>query len=165
LPSVSPRLLVPVLCLFLVVGLRSHVGMAIDFPWRGVAYWGLALVCASAFGKVIGGFLSDRFNPTRTAVFSLGVAALLFLLPQVPIAGVTAILLFNMTMPITLWAMAGIFPKAKGFSFGLLTFALFLGFLPTYLGISAAPFWIFTPYAIISLALLLAGLRKENVSK
>lgn len=39
-----------------------------------------------------------------------------------------------MTMPVTLWAVARILPGAKGFSFGLLTFALFLGFCPSYLG-------------------------------
>ena len=49
-------------------------------------------------------------------------------------AGVAALFLFNMTMPVTLWAMVQLLPGAKGFSFGLLTFGLFIGFIPVYLG-------------------------------
>ena len=37
-----------------------------------------------------------------------------------------------MTMPITLQLLVDRFPHLAGFSFGLLTFALFLGFLPTW---------------------------------
>jgi len=160
--SVSKRALIVMICLFLVVVLRSYVGLAVDFPWRGIEYWGLALVCASAFGKTIGGFLSDRFGPIKTALFSLGIASLLLLIPQIPIAGVTAILLFNMTMPITLWVMAKVIPGAKGFSFGLLTFALFLGFLPVHLGVSTPAFWVFAMLAAVSLMLLITGIKRQN---
>ena len=41
-----------------------------------------------------------------------------------------------MTMPITLWAAARLMPGGKGFAFGLLTFALFLGYIPTALGLT-----------------------------
>ena len=54
-----------------------------------------------------------------------------------PIAGILAVFFWNMTMPLTLWAMAGVLSGARGFSFGLLTFALFLGFCPSYLNIRA----------------------------
>jgi len=158
-PEVPPRLIVAVICLFLVVCLRSYVGLSIDFPWRTAGYWGLALICASAFGKTIGGFLFDRFGAVKTTVVTLGIASLLFLIPQFPIAGVSAILLFNMTMPITLWFIAKMMPGAKGFSFGLLTFALFLGFLPVYLGASAPVFWVFALLAVLSLLLLAMVIR------
>lgn len=156
-------LLYAVVCLFLVVCLRSYVGLAITFPWKSTGLWGLALVCASAFGKTAGGFLSDLLKPMKTAAFSLGVAALLFLLPLSPAAGVPAMFLFNMTMPITLWAMMKVLPNAKGFSFGLLTFALFLGFLPVYLRSGAIIYWMAAILAVISLALLLLGLRKARL--
>ena len=164
-PVVPPRLFVAVICLFLVVCLRSYVGLAIEFPWRSASYWGLALVCASAFGKTIGGFLFDRFGAFKTVVLTLGTASLLFLIPQFPIAGVSAILLFNMTMPITLWFIAKMIPGAKGFSFGLLTFALFLGFLPVYLGVNAPPFWVFAPLAVLSLVLLMIAVRRFGGSE
>jgi len=161
-PEVPPKLFAAVIGLFAVVCLRSYVGLSIDFPWKGVGYWGLALVCASAFGKTIGGFLFDKFGGIKTATITLGAASLLFLLPHVPIAGVSSILLFNMTMPITLWLVAKCIPGAKGFSFGLLTFALFLGFLPVYLGTAAPPFWLYAILSAISLALLMFALNRFN---
>ena len=39
-----------------------------------------------------------------------------------------------MTMPITLTSLANIFNNNKGLAFGLLTFALFLGAVPTFFG-------------------------------
>lgn len=161
--------------LFLVVCLRSYVGLTLSFPWKGTGYWAVAIVCAVVFGKTIGGFASNRFGASKTACVSLGIAALLFLIPQIPAAGVLSVLLFNMTMPITLWTMAKIFPGAKGFSFGLLTFGLFLGFLPVHLGVNAlsvnspgaaalfnAP-WPFALAAVASLVLLCVSLRKARL--
>ena len=73
-----------------------------------------------------------------------------------------AVFLFNMTMPLTLWAAARLLPGAKGFSFGLLTFGLFLGFLPVCLGSGALSL---TPQAgaaacVLSFVFLLPGLRE-----
>jgi len=157
--SKFPVMLLAIMCIFLVVCLRSYTGLSIDFPWKGIGYWGVALVCASAFGKAAGGFLADRYGFRQTSLITLSIAALLFFMPQLPLAGFGAIFLFNMTMPITLCLMAGIFPRAKGFSFGLLTFALFLGFLPVYLGITAPPVWVFSLVAIGTLGLLCIGLH------
>jgi len=159
LTTTSPAL-ASAICLFLVVCLRSYVGLAIDFLWKSAGYWGLALVCATVLGKAAGGFLADLFGTQRTAIISLGIAALLFLFPNMPIAGVAAILLFNMSMPITLYCLATLFPGAKGFSFGLLTFALFLGFLPVHFGAATPPFWLFPLLAAVSPFLLYIGLRK-----
>ena len=83
---------------------------------------------------------------------------------MVPLPGVLAVLLFNMTMPVTLWAMAKLFPGAKGFSFGLLTFGLFLGYLPVYFKIGS----LHNPYlmaffTLLSLLLLCIGLRKARL--
>jgi len=160
----SQRVLTAVASLFLVVCLRSFVGLALNFSWKGTGYWGVALICAVVFGKTLGGFLADRFGLVRTSVCSLGVAAVLFLFPAIPLAGVAGVLLFNMTMPITLWAVAKLFPGAKGFSFGLLTFGLFIGFLPVYLGVQVSPgvSWLFAALAAASLVILLAGLRRAK---
>ena len=151
-------------CLFLVVCLRSYVGMAMNFPWKNITPWGVVLICAVVLGKTMGGFAADYFGAMKTTVFSLGAAAVLFLFSQIPLVGILTVLLFNMSMPITLWAIAKIFPGAKGFSFGMLTFALFLGFLPTYLGVPSIEnnFWIFSLAAIISGGFLYLGLRRVN---
>jgi len=161
-PRIPSGMVLAVICLGIVVCLRSYVGFMLSFPWKSNGYWALALVFGTVFGKTAGGFLSDKFGPVKTAVFTLGLAALLFLFPQIPVAGLASVLLFNMTMPITLWAVARIIPGAKGFSFGLLTFALFLGFLPTYLSAAAPPTWVFTLLSVMSIILLTAALRKPK---
>ncbi len=146
-------------CCFGVVVLRSYVGMMFSFPWK-TGSWALGAVCAVVFGKAVGGFLGDRMGMPRCAGWSLGLCALLFCFSANPWAGTAAIFLFNMTMPITLWAAAKLLPGGKGFAFGLLTFALFLGFLPAYLGWSV-PAGVLT-YALgaaLSLVLLLLGLK------
>jgi FSR family fosmidomycin resistance protein-like MFS transporter len=157
----SPAALAAALCLLVVVCLRSYVGMTLDFTWKGEGYWGYILLLAVVLGKTAGGFLCDRFGPARTSAVTLGLAAVCFLSPKVPLLGVAAVFLFNMTMPVTLWAMARLFPGAKGFAFGLLTFGLFLGFVPVYLGypplLSPGPG--FTLAAAASLIVLVLGLR------
>jgi len=138
--------------------------LALEFPWRGLGNWGVMLICAVVLGKVAGGFAADKLGVYKTSIISLGLATLLFLLFQIPVAGVAALLLFNMTMPITLWATAKLFPGAKGFSFGLLMFALFLGFLPGYLGVDVLAYtsWLFAGLSAVSLGILLFGLRKSG---
>jgi len=156
---------VAIVCFFVVVCIRSYVGLNLDFTWKSEGYWGVALICVVVLGKTIGGFAADRFGLKKTAAFSLGLAALLFLFPRIAPSGIAAVFLFNMTMPITLFAMARIIPGGKGFAFGILTFGLFLGFLPGYLEafIPAGVNWIFAVLSAISLALLLTGLRSAKL--
>jgi len=162
-PTPSRSLIFCALSLLAVVILRSYVGFTLSFPWKGtLPLWAIQLVLAPVLGKALGGLLADRLGLLRVSVYSLLLCAGLFLFPHVPAAGVPGLLLFNMTMPLTLWAMARLFPDAPGFSFGLLTFGLFLGFLPTCLGwpplFRSGPG--FALAALLSLALLLPGLRK-----
>jgi FSR family fosmidomycin resistance protein-like MFS transporter len=114
--------------LFLVVCIRSYVGLSLNLPWK------IALLIAAFTGKFAGGFIADWLGKIKVGFIALGLSAVLLLFPSLPVAGVFAVLLLNVTMPVTLWGMARLFPNAKGFAFGLLTFALFLGFLPVYYG-------------------------------
>ena len=120
--------------LFLVVALRSYMGMNQSFAWKGEGSWTLVLTLALVLGKTAGGFALDRAGARNASGWSLGLAGVLYLASAFPLPGVLAVFLFNMTMPITLWAAARVMPGAKGFTFGLLTFALFLGYLPSFLG-------------------------------
>lgn len=150
----------PMVLLFAVVVLRSYVGVTLSFSWKSKGQWALVLVLATAMGKATGGYLADRFGFLKTAAISLVLSAVCLLLSSVPLCGTAAIFLFNMTMPLTLWASARLLPGTKGFAFGILTFGLFLGFLPAAFGASALTRTGAAVLALVSLLLLLPGLRK-----
>lgn len=160
LPPVS--VLPQALLLFLVVMLRSYGGMLGSFSWKAGIFVPLATV-AVVLGKAAGGFSTDRLGARPTALVSLLAAGLLFALGGTSsIAGLLGLFLFNMTMPVTLWAMAQSMPGCQGFSFGLLTFALFLGFVPVYLGWASLSGLALGGVALLSCLLLLPGLGKGN---
>lgn len=150
--------------LTVVVILRSYMGFNQTLPWKGTGHWGLIVTIALVLGKASGGFLCDFLGARRAAVLSLGLSALCYLFAGNPILGTAAVFLFNMTMPVTLWAAARLMPGGKGFAFGLLTFGLFVGFLPTWLGLPSllTEPWAMALAAVLSAVLLLLGLRGER---
>lgn len=164
-PQADRCVILALVLLFVVVILRSYFGLTMSFPWKQEGYLALILVIGVVLGKTAGGFLRDKSGAQPTSIVSLGLAAVLFCFSNNPISGITAVFLFNMTMPITLWAMGRIMPGAKGFSFGLLTFALFLGYLPFFYGATptgSTPLF-YAIGAVISLALLFMALRRAGL--
>ena len=152
------------LCLFLVVCTRSYTSMSLSFPWKGEGHLALILTSAVVLGKASGGFLADRFGAFRISYISLSLCVLLSLFYNTPVCGIISVLLFNMTMPITLGAISKLFPSALGFGFGLLTFGLFLGFIPIIAGfsfISILPFG-FASACVASIVLLYFGLKEPE---
>lgn len=163
--SLTPRDVGAAACLTAVVVLRSYMGFNQNLPWKGEWHWGLIVTLALVLGKAAGGFVSHRLGPGKATAISLGLAAVCYLFSANPVVGTAAVLLFNMTMPITLWGAARLMPGGKGFAFGLLTFGLFLGFLPTWLGwpsILTTP-WAMALAAVVSAVILLAGLKGEKI--
>lgn len=132
--GIGGNTILPLLCCFLVVILRSYVGLAVVFSWKAGFFMGLLAVLAVVLGKMAGGMASARFGARHTALVSLVLAALCYGFGEQPVFGLSALFFFNMTMPITLYQLWLRFPELPGFSFGLLTFGLFLGFLPVYFG-------------------------------
>lgn len=154
--AASPFWLIP---LFLVVVLRSYMGLNQSFAWKqGV--WSWLLLFALVLGKAAGGLVMDKLHAIPAAFLSLGAAALLYAGASIPGCGTLAVFLFNMTMPITLWAAARLFPNAKGFAFGLLTFGLFLGYVPSAAGLPSLLYGnlSYVMASLISMALLLPPL-------
>jgi len=146
-----------ILCCFVVVVLRSWAGLGISFSWK--ADLGFVSVLAVALGKAAGGILAAKFGVSGTMTVSLLISSLCFLLGNHPVFGLLALFLFNMTMPVTLYMLAKNLPHLAGFSFGILTFGLFLGFLPVYAGFSPplSPAVFGFLVSLISLALLWIG--------
>ncbi|MCM1522871.1 MAG: hypothetical protein NC120_00275 [Ruminococcus sp.] len=152
--------------LFAVVVIRSFGGFAVSFSWKTAGAASLAAVIVTASGKAAGGFLSDKYGMKRTAAATMLLSAVLYIFSDNIAAGLAAVLLFNMSMPITLKGAADIFGDAKGFSFGLLTFALFLGYIPSYAGNTGASHGAMSALCVISAVLLTACFklcRKEDV--
>ena len=94
----------------------------------------LALPAAAFTGKLSGGFLADRFG-----WIDLSMVALLASAPLMAFSGgdvwlaLPGLMIFQMTMPVTLAAMMRLLPARPGFGFGLLCVALVAGTLPAYL--------------------------------
>ena len=57
-------------CCFVVVILRSCLGLLFQFLWK-TGGWSLVLICAVVFGKAAGGFLGDWLGLRRGAMVSL----------------------------------------------------------------------------------------------
>ena len=155
----------PLVPLFLVVVLRSYMGLNQSFEWTSAGHWAVLLTVALVLGKAAGGILMDRWGTRKTSAITLIAAAILYILCDLPILGMAAVFLFNMTMPITLWVAAKVTPGCKGFAFGLLTFGLFLGYLPSWMGL---PSILISPtayalVALISLALLWWPLGRDEM--
>lgn len=135
-PLHTDDLRVSLLCLSAVI-LRSLAGTSLVFSWRiGVVYIVLSTLALAA-GKAAGGFLSARLNVKNASVMSLLLAAAFYLVSDHPFFGLCALFFFNMTMPLTLYIEMKNRPDMHGFAFGLLTFGLFIGWLPAFYGICA----------------------------
>ena len=166
LPKGGPRLLA---LLFFVVVLRSFMSTTAAFSTgdflSGSDSWriGLIPVLCLALGKAAGGFIADRNGRIPTAIVSLGLCALFLFFPLHPILALAALFLFNMSMPLTLFASARLLRGAKGTTFGLLTAALYLGVVPFFLGLSIpASNILFGVLAAVSGVLLVIGLKEPK---
>lgn len=149
-----------VLACFAVVVIRSAVGTAVSFSWKnGFALSFLATIML-AVGKSAGGFAGARFGIRRTALVSLVGAAVCYFFKDILPFGLAALFLFNMSMPLTLYLLAKRMPGMPGLAFGLLTFALYLGFVLIYTSPVSIP--LIGPLGSLVSAVLLAYAAGES---
>ena len=135
IPRLSSNTLLAIALLSLVVALRSYVGMVMAFPWKSEMLLLVLSILGVFAGKALGGVVADRIGFRTTAIFSLIVAATLFVPSwEIPVMGLLGVLFFNFTMSITLASLANILPNAKGTAFGLASFSLAVGALPALAG-------------------------------
>ena len=126
----------PWLGLFLVLSsifFRSLVGHAGSYACPKIPSVLFGLGGAACLGKMIGGILCDRFGWLRTSTIVLAIS-----MPFIAFGNSNPILVgvglgfFQMTMAVTLVAIAMLFPKFPAFAFGLNCLAFILGALPTF---------------------------------
>jgi FSR family fosmidomycin resistance protein-like MFS transporter len=133
----------------LSIAIRSAIGFGVAGVYADTPSMLWYLVLAAVAGKASGGFVSDWLGWIKTSLFALLVSASLlsYLVTDGPAAAI-GMVLFQMTMPVTLLAMYRVFPDEPGLAFGLPTLALLVGAIPT---IVFAADWLSNPS-------LLAGL-------
>ena len=66
------------------------------------------------------------------------------------VISVIGVILFNMTMPITLGIVAQRLPKNPGIAFGLTTAALLLGAVPSFFVMMSGKIWLLVPAVLVS---------------
>ena len=142
--------IVVLLCLSAIV-IRALVGAFTPLTWRTSDLLLLVSALAVFAGKFCGGWLADRLGARSVCLVALAVSApLLAFANSQPALCCLGLLLFNIPTASTLCVVASQLPGHPGFSFGLTTFALFLGTVPSF-------FWLLPEPLRPILTLLLVG--------
>lgn len=140
------------------ISIRALIGFVAQFPWKGNIYLLVCLTLAVVLGKGLGGILADKYGWRRVVVLGLLLSAPLIALGNHPIAGIMGMFLFNLTMPVTLAAVANLLPGFPGFAFGMTTLALITGVFATYLSFIKL---LFGPWMILGIILVSAAMLNK----
>lgn len=128
--SSTPVYLIIVLLIFSSVCIRSIAGLSYEFTGKDNLLLLISYILAIAFGKALGGIFADRFGFFNTALTGLLLAIPLLKFGNIPQLAILGMFFFNLTMPVTVTALANMMPDYKGLAFGLTTLALLAGALP-----------------------------------
>ena len=125
--------LIIILSMF-VVAVRSYTSYGIPMAWNKTVLQSILLFCFMGIGKALGGLLIDKTNIKITSVIStlLSLPFLLFGNHNMYLS-LIGVMLFSMTMPVTLAIIVSRLKKNPGIAFGLTTMALFLGSFPAFI--------------------------------
>lgn len=155
---------IAILSCFVVVIIRSLVGMSISYPWKDTTLKIIISVFALAIGKTAGGFLCASLGKRKAIIISLLLSMICFILGNNIIFGLLSLFFFNMSMPITLYILKEKMINQEGSAFGILTLALFIGYLPTYYNLlrNISPVYLGSLASLISIILLLISIKGER---
>lgn len=127
-----PRRTVVLLAVLVVIA-RAYMGYGIPTTWNRTLFQTVLLYCAMGVGKALGGILIDTVGVRRSAAVStLGALPFLLFGDKIMAVSLIGVLLFSMTMAITLGVLVSVVKKYPGVAFGLTTVGLFLGSLPVF---------------------------------
>lgn len=118
--------------LFIVIA-RGFVGYGIPTSWNKTVYETILLYSFMGIGKALGGILADRFGIRKVGIYST-LLAIPFLCfgDQIMIVSLIGVMLFSMTMSITLAILVSVLPSNPGLAFGITTVGLYLGSMPIF---------------------------------
>ena len=130
-PKLSPYLIVFLAVLVVIV--RGYMGYGIPTSWNKTTLQTVILFCIMGFGKCLGGILSDAFGIRKVGIIStlLAIPFLCFGNEHMLIS-LIGVMMFSMTMAITLAILVSIYKSKPGLAFGFTTIGLFLGTAPIF---------------------------------
>lgn len=150
----------------IVVIVRAYMGYGIPTSWNKTVLETILLYCFMGTGKALGGILIDKIGIRKTAFIStIGSLPLLIFGNNLMIISLIGIMLFSMTMAITLGLIVSVLKKYPGVAFGFTTVGLFLGSLPMFF--TRVDSFIINCIIVITLTIVCAIIlsvicRKEN---
>jgi hypothetical protein len=115
------------------VACRSYTSYAIPIAWKKTEFQAILLFSFMGIGKMMGGVFADNIGYRKTSILSL-LVSLPFLAfgNSIMILSLLGVMLYSMTMPITVGLLVSKFKNAHCFAFGITTIALFLGIAPAF---------------------------------
>ncbi|MBD2465821.1 MFS transporter [Oscillatoria sp. FACHB-1407] len=129
-----------VLLLIVAIALGSMVWTGSQLWLLGQAAWIIGTAIAAAVGKLIGGWLAQRWGWRRWTVTALAIAALLLATGNTPLQLLLGMACLQSVVPVTLAATIRLMPQhsatAAGFALGL---GILLGGIPVLAGFSLFP--------------------------
>ena len=116
-----------------VVIIRGYMGYGIPTSWNKTTVELVIFFFTMGLGKALGGILSDLFGIRKVAIGST-ILAIPFLCfgDNIMLISLIGVMLFSMTMAITLGILVSVLKKTPGLAFGLTTIGLFLGTAPIF---------------------------------
>ena len=113
------------LAVFVVI-VRAYMGYGIPTTWNKTLIQTILLYCSMGIGKAMGGILIDSIGIKKTAILST-IGSLPFLLfgNNVMAISLIGIMMFSMTMAVTLGLIVSEIKKYPGVAFGFTTIGLF----------------------------------------
>ncbi len=162
--EISPYLVI-LLAVF-VVCVRSYMGYGIPTSWNKTTFETILLYSTMGLGKALGGLLVDSIGIRKTAKISiLGALPFLIFGDEIMFLSLIGVMLFSMTMAITLGILVSILKETPGLAFGLTTIGLFLGTVPIFFfrfSSTLSNSIIITILTIISMFVMTIILRKDE---
>ncbi len=153
--------------LLVSIMVRSLVGMSAAKGYPRSDLLLLGIPGAAFLGKAVGGFVADRLGWLETSVFALLVSIPLIASAPPALALLLGLFFFQITMPVTLTAVARLLPQRLATAFGWTCLALILGALPTMLpsGRPLCQRWLLSIWILGSTVCVFFGLRLSGVQR
>ena len=163
-PNISSGTLI--ILAVIVVIVRGYMGYGIPTSWNKTIIQTILLYVSMGLGKALGGILSDTIGIRKTAIIStLGSLPFLLFGDKIMIISLIGVLMFSMTMSITLALLVSVLKKSPGLAFGLTTIGLFIGTAPIFffkLTTTIANCIVISILSIICFIILLKLIKKEE---